>query len=799
MIKFSRRSIALAFAAVFSGTSLNALGAVDDANDFKHNTSLSTAKTLDGEVMLFDFESKKIPSSIGSNNADLGLDTNQPISGERSLTVYFNTKENNASSIVIRPETPFDWSSYKDFHLAWEVTNSGTESVQIDLNIGDKNGDFYTRGIAVGVGETKTVYAKMDGHDQVDPPWATRTEFNFSSGFRSNPVTWESGDHQFYSFWGKKRLDLTGITAISLNAVGLVSDRQIKIDNIRLRPNPKMDKDFLVGLIDKYGQNAKADYEDKVNNDEHLAQIVADEMATLSGEKLPDRSKFHGWKDGPRFEGTGFFRTQKVKGKWAIIDPEGYLYFSTGIDIIRLSNSSTMTGYDFDDEYIPKRSADETVAEDDQPLNRVADKALHSRKIINDTRANLFEWLPSYDDPLGNHFGYRREAQSGPQKRGETYSFYSANLERRYGETYKESYLDTWRSVTVRRMLDWGYTSLGNWSQEQYYGNNQIPFVAFADIIGEFGTLSSGFDFWHGVPDAYDPRFRARAVAAAEHVAGQINNTPWCMGIFMDNEQSFGRGGSDELYYGIVFNTLKQDATQVPAKAAFTKILKEKYKSIKKLNKAWNKEYASWDSFAKGADSSFNTDAQKQDYSDLLYAYGVQYFGTVNSALKEVLPNHMYLGSRLPVWGMPDEIVKAAAENSDIITYNLYEEGIVPSEWEILEKVDAPSLIGEFSFGSDDAGHVHPGIIIASDQKDRGYMMKRYMETIVDNPYFVGVHMFQYMDGPISGRAYDGENYNTGMVNVADIPYKHMVKAAKEVHAELYQRRYGFLLEDDKK
>ncbi len=77
--------------------------------------------------------------------------------------------------------------------------------------------------------------------------------------------------------------------------------------------------------------------------------------------------------------------------------------------------------------------------------------------------------------------------------------------------------------------------------------------------------------------------------------------------------------------------------------------------------------------------------------------------------------------------------------------------------------------------------------------------MKRYMETIVDNPCFVGVHMFQYMDGPISGRAYDGENYNTGMVNVADIPYKHMVKAAKEVHAELYQRRYGFLLEDDKK
>lgn len=791
MIKLRHYPLTITLATVLSGFSTHSLSASDES-EFRHNTSLPTAKKLKQEVMLFDFEEGKIPSAIKSSNADINI---KNIDGNHALTVYYKTRDNNAASLAIRPDKPFDWSAYKDFHLAYDLTNTGTESVQIDLSMFDKNGDFYARGIAVGAGETKTVYAKMDGHDQVDPPWATRTEFNFASGFRSNPVTWESNDHQYYSFWGKKRLDLSGITQIKFDAVGLVSDRQIMVDNIRLRPNPKKDKKFLAGLLDKYGQNAKVNYEDKVKNDKHLRKIVAKEMASLTGQKMSDRSKFHGWKDGPKFEATGFFRTQKVGGKWALIDPEGYLYFSTGIDIIRLSNSSTMTGYDFDDKYIPKRQADATVAEDDQPLNRVTDEALYTRKVVNKTRADLFEWLPDYDAPLGNHYGYRREAQSGPQKRGETYSFYSANLERRYGETYKESYLDTWRSVTIRRMLDWGYTSLGNWSQEQYYGNNQIPFVAFADIIGEFGTLSSGFDFWHGVPDAYDPRFRQRAVAAAKHVASQINNTPWCMGVFMDNEQSFGRNGSDELYYGIVYNALKQDAAKIPAKAAFTKILKDKYSSIKALNKAWDKDYASWAAFEKSADPTFTNDKQRQDYSDLLYAYGVQYFGTVNNALKEVLPNHLYLGSRLPVWGMPDEIVKAAAENSDVITYNLYEEGLVPSEWDILAKVDAPSLIGEFSFGSDDAGHVHPGIIIAANQKDRGYMMKRYMETIIDNPYFVGVHMFQYMDGPIAGRAYDGENYNTGMVNVVDIPYKHMVNSAKELHRDLYKRRYGFLLE----
>ncbi|MGJ8691162.1 MAG: agarase [Thalassotalea sp.] len=754
----------------------------------------TTSKSMPSDVVLYDFENgQKAAEILVSSGVQSVVSQEQAITGQHSLLVKLHSQQKNNPVLIIRPKQPFDWSEFENFNLAFDLTNHGTESVQLDLTMADSSGGFYTRGLVVPVGKVQTHYAKMDGHDQKDPQWATKTEFNFASGFRSNPVTWQSDDKQAYSFWGKKRLDLSGIRQISFTAKGLLTDRQFTIDNIRLRANPKMDENFLTGVIDQYGQNAKVEYPGKVKSDEHLKQLVEQELATLKGDAMSDRSKFHGWKNGPRFDATGFFRTQKVEGKWAIIDPEGYLYFSTGIDIIRLSNSSTITGYDFDQKYITKRTADMMIAEDDQPLNAVNKEALPSRYVANDTRSKVFEWLPSYDAPLGNHFGYRRETQSGPLKHGETFSFYSANLERRYGETYKESYLDTWREVTVRRMLDWGYTSLGNWSEEAYYGNNKIPFVAFADIIGEFGTLSSGYDFWHGVPDAYDPKFYQRAVAAAEHVAKQINATPWCMGIFMDNEQSFGRGGSLESTYGIVVNTLKSDGEKVHAKAAFTKVLQAKYKSIAALNKAWDKNIASWQAFNHGIDPSFNTKTQEQDYSELLYQYGVQYFGSVNKALKSVLPNHLYLGSRMPLWGMPKEIVRAAAEHNDIVTYNLYKEGVVPSEWEFLAEVDAPSLIGEFSFGSDDAGHVHPGIVIAADQKDRGFKMKNYMNSVIDNPYFVGVHMFQYADGPIAGRAYDGENYNSGIVRVTDVPYEHMVEAAKDVHQNLYQRRYGYL------
>ena len=85
----------------------------------------------------------------------------------------------------------------------------------------------------------------------------------------------------------------------------------------------------------------------------------------------------------------------------------------------------------------------------------------------------------------------------------------------------------------------------------------------------------------------------------------------------------------------------------------------------------------------------------------------------------------------------------------------------------------------------------HPGLLHTAGQEDRARMYKEYMESVIDNPYFVGAHWFQYMDSPLTGRAHDGENYNVGFVSVTDVPYAAMIKTAKELHRELYNRRFG--------
>ena len=768
---------------VIAASLISAVGCQQTEN--QSNTAIKQAQTPRSELMtLLNFNSDIDNKFIETYN------TQTQVVGDNELKVNFESKENSYASVSFTPSTPWDWSHFKDFNLAFDIANPGDHSVQVYLDITDIDGANYTRTVNVARGKANTYYAKMAGHDLGTPEGDEDVELNFNSGLRSNPDTWESDEFQFVSMWGKKNLNLSGIKKINFSVQSALYDKVITIKNIRLRKNPEFNEQYLTHIVDKFGQNAKQQFPFKITSEADLIKERDTESKLLNGKLMAGYSKFGGWLNGPKLKATGFFRTEKVNGKWSLVDPEGYLYFATGIDIIRLSNSTTMTGYDFDQKVLAKKDPNDVTPEDSQGLNRVSDNAIPTRFVASEIRKNLFEWLPSYDEPLGKHYGYRKSAHSGPLKHGETYSFYSANLERKYGQN-NANYLDKWQEVTVNRMKSWGFTSLGNWTDPSYYDNNQVPYFANGWIIGDFKTVSSGNDFWAPLPDVFDPVFKERALVTAKTISEQIKANPWCVGIFIDNEKSFGRSESKESLYGIVINTLTRDGATVPTKAEFTRLMKNKYKNIQQLNSAWDKNIASWEQFNKGIDSTFKTEKQVEDYSLLLSAYADKYFSVVDSALDTYVPNHMYLGARFPDWGKPMEVVKASAKYVDVVSYNIYKEGIHPKSWKFLEEIDMPSIIGEFHIGARDTGLYHPGLIQASNQEDRAKMYKDYMNSVINNPYFIGAHWFQYIDSPITGRAYDGENYNVGFISVTDSPYPPMIKAAKELHSQMYQQRFS--------
>ena len=59
----------------------------------------------------------------------------------------------------------------------------------------------------------------------------------------------------------------------------------------------------------------------------------------------------------------------------------------------------------------------------------------------------------------------------------------------------------------------------------------------------------------------------------------------------------------------------------------------------------------------------------------------------------------------------------------------------------------------------------------------------------VSNPVFFGTHWFQYAPQSFAGRE-DGENYQIGLLDMADTPYPELIRAVRRIGAEMYQFRY---------
>ena len=729
------------------------------------------------EEVLIDFENEAELASVTVNH---GTVTAHEHEGGTAVRVDMASASNHITAFEIAAEPPWDLSTKGAVALALDIQNPGPTSASLYVTTTDSTGQTQIRTTVVPAESNGTYFVELSS-----------PALEIDSGLRSDPLSWTTDYTMAIWRGGTRKLELSGIRSLRFDVRGVLEDKSFIIDNVRLIFPSDYDENYLAGLVDEYGQSAKNDFANRIASTEELVAAGEQELAQLASEPPPGRSRFGGWADGPRLEATGYFRTEQHDGKWWLVDPEGHLFFSNGIANVRMSNTQTMTGYDFDAAAIEQRSGADLTPEDSEGLNRAPNHAWPTRYVSSELRANMFTWLPQLEHPLAQHYGYRRDSHSGPLKTGETFSFYRANLARKFESDDPQEFMPKWRDVTVDRMLSWGFTSFGNWIDPMFYQLDRFPYFANGWIIGDFKTVSSGNDYWAPLPDPFDPLFEERAYATVRQIAAEVQDNPWCIGVFIDNEKSWGVMGSVGTQYGVVINTLARTDDDSPTKARFTRWLKSRHGDIDALNAGWQADFESWEELSAGVAITDFTDAMTDDFSALLALFAEEYFRIVARAVDQLMPNHMYLGARFADWGMTPELRSAAARHVDVMSYNFYREGISDVFWSFLADIDMPSIIGEFHNGSLDSGLLNPGLIHAESQTDRGRKYAEYVNSVLGNDWFVGVHWFQYIDSPLTGRALDGENYNVGFVSVTDQPYEPLVEAAKEVNANLYERRFG--------
>lgn len=168
-------------------------------------------------------------------------------------------------------------------------------------------------------------------------------------------------------------------------------------------------------FVDEFGQYKHEEWPGKVHSLEELRNYYKNEQTFLEeNPTVTGRSKFGGWKDGPKLEATGHFRTAKLDGKWWLVDPEGYLFWSHGTTGVGMGAESRITG-----------------------------------------RENYFSTIP-LDHTENNQV-----------------DFYEANMELKYGKDWR-TFAD---ELAHRRLRSWGMNTIANWSRPELYSMRRTPYV----------------------------------------------------------------------------------------------------------------------------------------------------------------------------------------------------------------------------------------------------------------------------------------------------------------------------------
>ena len=492
-----------------------------------------------------------------------------------------------------------------------------------------------------------------------------------------------------------------------------------------------MDEAQFFPFIDRFGQFVHQEWPGKIHNENELVANRTAEALALAGSPGPHGwDTWGGWIDGPQLPASGYFRTAKHDGRWWLVDPDGRLFFSTGLTCVGGGWATT-------------------------PIT---------------DREQWFAGLPTKtDDPFLRFKSAHEQSWGGGYYAGKSpavFNFSDANLQRKYGPDWATIY----PGIVHQRLRAWGINTLGNWSSPAYCALRRTPY-----------TRTFWYDSPHlgksNFPDVFAPTFTSALDQGAKKFLGDSIDDPWCIGYFVDNEMSWG--GDTELGQ----RTLNAPATQA-AKRTLAEWLQKRHPTIADLNAAWGTTWESWDAFNQDTKTRPSTTGANADLAEFTGLIAETYFRSVHEAIQRIAPHKLYLGCRSV--GGARAMAEAAAKHCDVVSYNRYCASV--RDVTLPGNLDAPIIIGEFHFGGLDRGLFWSGLFSADNQLDRARKFTTYVGSALDNPLVVGVHWFQYGDEATTGRI-DGENAQCGFVDVCDTPYAETTGAARANAETMYSRR----------
>ena len=172
-------------------------------------------------------------------------------------------------------------------------------------------------------------------------------------------------------------------------------------------------------LVDEMGQKAIADWPGKTKSFDEMAQRMKKVLSDPAPRREDDgRSRWGGDLSLKLTDGTGYFTLEKWHDRWLLADPDGYAFFSMGLDCVNIDGDANLAGI---------------------------------RQLAGDLDPKSAGWV-----------------------HGDFFSWHRHNLWRVFGAEYNEK----WKEMTARRMVKWGFNTVACWSDIDFAEEYDIPHVS---------------------------------------------------------------------------------------------------------------------------------------------------------------------------------------------------------------------------------------------------------------------------------------------------------------------------------
>ncbi|REE85330.1 beta-galactosidase-like protein [Paenibacillus taihuensis] len=528
------------------------------------------------------------------------------------------------------------------------------------------------------------------------------------------------------------KVELDRVDRIQIGVQKSSFQQQIEFSNIHIsdtEPNYPLPD---VKLVDTLGQWTQKEWPGKVQSEEELVAYLHQEASVEAPASLAaftdSWSDYGGWKER-QFGATGYFRTHHDGERWWLVDPDGYAFYSNGLDVVRPNEEGPVEGIE-----------------------------------------SLFSWLP--DDEGAFKDAWSLNTWFGPAR---SINFAAVNLIRAFGERW----WDEWAKLTRRRMIEWGFNTIGNWSDEKFIERAKVPYVWPLDAFPTTEKL-----IFRGFPDVFSDEYQQNAVAFAQELEA-FKGDPYMIGYFLRNEPEWA------FINGLIIaEELLANSGDFASKDALIAYLEERYSGdIAGLNAAWGLQLAAFADLKQPIRKAAQlSEAARIDLKAFSRQMIELYVKIPSVEAKKVDPHHLNLGMRYAYLSDPDLL--AGCDNFDVFSINCYKMNPEPEIAKIGEATGLPVMIGEYHFGALDRGMTATGLRGVTSQEERGVAYQYYTEHAAASKYCVGAHYFILPDQAALGRA-DGENYQIGVVSVCHKPYDEFVRAIQATHRTIYHVAVG--------